>query len=82
MISLHPLVAQVRFFKVTPCFILRLMLPAETPRANRFAFPPRIMLWQHMGDLRPLGGISKGKWNDRVKEYTYERVADHWQGTE
>ena len=39
----------------------RLMLPVEVPQAYRFAVPSRIVLWQHMDDLRPLGGITKEK---------------------
>ena len=31
--------------------IERLMLPAEAPRAYRFAVPSRIVLWQHVDDL-------------------------------
>ena len=34
------------------------MLPAEAPRACSFAVPSKIMLWQHVVDLRPLGGIT------------------------
>ena len=42
------------------------MLPAEAPRACSFAIPSRIVLWQHVGDLRPVGGISKEKWITRA----------------
>ena len=38
------------------------MLPAEAPRTYSFAVPLRIVLWQHVSDLRPLDGISKEKW--------------------
>ena len=38
------------------------MLPADAPRANSFAVPSRIVLWQHVGDLWLLGGITKEKW--------------------
>ena len=38
------------------------MLPGEAPQAYNFALPSRIVLWQHGGDLRPLGGITKEKW--------------------
>ena len=38
------------------------MLSAETPHVYSFAVPSRIVLWQHVGDLWPLGGITKGKW--------------------
>ena len=37
------------------------MLPAEASRAYSFAVLSRIVLWQHVGDLRPLGGITKEK---------------------
>ena len=37
------------------------MLPAEAPRAYSFAVPSKIVLWQHVGDLRPPGGITKEK---------------------
>ena len=39
--------------------IERVMLPAEVPRAYSFAVPARIVLWQHVGDHRPLDGIIK-----------------------
>ena len=42
------------------------MLPAEDLRAYNFAVPSRKMLWQHVGDIRPLGGIVKEKWNARA----------------
>ena len=42
------------------------MLPAEVPRAYSFAVLSRIVLWQNVGDLRPLCGISKEKWPARV----------------
>ena len=42
------------------------MLPAEAPRAYSFAVLLRRMLWQHVDDLRPLGGISKEKWPARA----------------
>ena len=37
------------------------MQPVEAPRAYGLAVPSRIVLWQHVSDLRPLGGISKEK---------------------
>ena len=37
------------------------MLPAEAPRTYSITGPLRIVLWEHVGDLRPLGGISKEK---------------------
>ena len=42
------------------------MLPAEAPRAYNFAVPSRIVLWQHVGDLKPLGSITKEKWPARA----------------
>ena len=42
------------------------MLPAEAPSAYSFAVPARIVLWQHVGDLRPLGSITKEKWPARA----------------
>ena len=42
------------------------MLPAEAPRALTFADLSRIVLWYHMGDLKPLGGINKENWPARV----------------
>ena len=39
------------------------MLPAEAPCAYSFAVPFRIVLWQHVGDLRPLSIITKEKWS-------------------
>ena len=35
------------------------MLPAEVPHTYSIAVPLRIVLWQHVGDLRPLSGSSK-----------------------
>ena len=32
------------------------MLPVEAPRAYNVAVLVRMVLWQHVGDLRPLGG--------------------------
>ena len=46
------------------------MLPAKAPRAYNFAVPSRIVLWQHVGDLRPLDGITKEKWPTRVGAQT------------
>ena len=37
------------------------MLPVETLCVYNFSVPSSIVLWQHMGDLRPLGGITKEK---------------------
>ena len=57
-------------YHLTPChshsdtsfLIERLMLPAEAPQAYSFAVSSMIVLWQHVGDLWPLGGITKEKW--------------------
>ena len=46
------------------------MLPADAPRAYNFAVPLRIVLWQHVGDLRPLGGITIEKWPARAEART------------
>ena len=35
------------------------MLPAEASQAYSFAVLSRIVLWQNVGDLRPLGGITE-----------------------
>ena len=50
----------------------RLMLPAEAPCADSIAFPSRIVLWQHVGDLRPLGGSNKKKWPARAEARTWD----------
>ena len=64
MVSLRSLVARVTSLLSDASFhIERLMLPAEAPRAYSLAVPLRIVLWQHVGDLRPLGGITKEKWS-------------------
>ena len=42
------------------------MLTVEAPRAYSFAVLSRIVLWQHVGDLRPLGRITKEKWPSRA----------------
>ena len=68
MVGLHLLVVRL---KVTSRFCFeRLMLPAEAPRAYSFAVPSRIVLWQHVGDLRPLSGSSKEKWPVRTGALT------------
>ena len=46
------------------------MLQAEAPRAYSIAVPSRIVLWQHVGDLRPLSGSSKEKWPARAGAQT------------
>ena len=38
------------------------MLPTGAPQAYNIAVPSRTVLWQHVGDLWPLGGIIKEKW--------------------
>ena len=68
MVGLRPLVARVKFFLSDALFLIeRLMLPTEAPCAYNFAVPSRIVLWQHVGDLRPLGGITKDKWPARAR---------------
>ena len=63
MVGLRQLVEQVRFFLSDASFLIeRLMLPAEAPRSYSFAVLSRIVLWQNMGDLRSLDGITKEKW--------------------
>ena len=42
------------------------MLPAEAPRAYNVAVPARIVLWQHVGDLRPLSNSIEEKWLARA----------------
>ena len=67
MVGLRPLVARVRFFLSDASFLIEwLMLSAEAPRANSIAVPSKIVLWQHVGDLRPLGGSCKEKWPARA----------------
>ena len=46
------------------------MLPAEAPRTYSFAVPSRIVLWQHVDDLRPLSGITIEKWPTRAEART------------
>ena len=48
------------------------MLPVKAPCAYNFAVPLRIVLWQHVGDLRPLGDFSKEKWPAHVNTQTYD----------
>ena len=48
------------------------MLPVEAPCAYSFVVLLRIVLWQHVGDLRPLGGITIEKWPVRAKARTRE----------
>ena len=48
------------------------MLPEEALCAYSFAVPLRIVLWQHVGDLRPLSGITKEKWPARAGARTQD----------
>ena len=67
MVVLCLLVAQVSFFLSDVSFLVeRLMLLVEAPRAYNFAVPLRIVLWQHVSDLWPLGGFTKEKWPVRA----------------
>ena len=50
------------------------MLPVEAPQAYSVAVPSRIVLLQHMGDLRPLGSITKEKWLARAGARTRDSV--------
>ena len=43
----------------------RLILPAEAHSAYNVAVQARMVLWQHVGDFRPLGGSNKEKWPAR-----------------
>ena len=70
MVSLHPLVAWVRYSSDVLLHMERFMLPAEAPRAYSFAVLLRIVLWQHVGDLRPLGGITIKKRPARARAQT------------
>ena len=51
------------------------MLPAKAPRAYSFAVPLRIVLWQHVGELKPLGGITNEKWPAHAGARTREEEA-------
>ena len=72
MVGFRPLVRRVRIFFINNVLyhIERFMLPAEAPRAYSIIVPLRIVLWQHVGDLRPLGGITKEKWPARARART------------
>ena len=48
------------------------MLSTEAPRAYSLAVSSRIVLWQHVANLRPLGGISKEKWPARAGDLTQD----------
>ena len=48
------------------------MLLAEAHQAYTFAVSSKIVLLQHVGDLRPLGGISKEKWPARAGVQTQD----------
>ena len=70
MVGLCPLVAWVRFFILSDALFLlinRLMLPAKAPRTYNIAVPVRKVLWQHVGDLRPLGSGNEEKWPARAE---------------
>ena len=54
--------------------IERLMLPVEAPRVSSFAVLSRIVLRQHVGDLRPLGSITKEKWTARAGTQTRDSL--------
>ena len=41
-------------------------MPAEALQAYSFVVLSRIVLWQHVGDLRPLSGFTKEKWPARA----------------
>ena len=55
-------------------------MPAEAPCARSFGVPSRIVLWQLVGDLRPLGSITKEKLpagtgtRTQVSELVYDRL--------
>ena len=46
------------------------MLPAEASHAYNVAVPARMVLWQHVGHLRPLGGSNEEKWPARAEPPT------------
>ena len=71
MVGFLPLLARIIFFlSDAPFHIERLMLPVEAIQAYSFAVLSRIVLWQHVGDLKPLNGISKEKWPARAGAQT------------
>ena len=74
MVGLRPLVERVRFFFLSDALFLinRLMLPAEASRAYNVAVPVRMMLWQHVDDLRPLSDSIKKKWPAHAKARTWD----------
>ena len=72
MVSLSLLVVRVSVLSDALFLIKRLMLPAEAPHAYNFAVPLKIVLWQHVGDLRPLGGSNKEKWLARAGARTWD----------
>ena len=61
------LVSSVRFLSGASFLVERLMLPAEAFHAYNFAVASRIVLWQHVGDLWPLGSCTKEKWPARAR---------------
>ena len=48
------------------------MLPAEAPRAYNVAVPAKMVLWQHVGDLRTLSGSNVEKWPARAEARTQD----------
>ena len=52
------------------------MLPAEARRAYSFVVPSRIVLWQHVGNLWPLGAITKEKWSANTRTRTRDSELD------
>ena len=47
-------------------------MSAEAPRAYNFPVLLRILLWQHVGDLRLLSGITKENWSTRARAQTQD----------
>ena len=61
--GLYALILGLDFLSYVSFLIERLMLPVEAPSAySSIAVLSRIVLWQRVGDLKSLGGISKEKW--------------------
>ena len=48
------------------------MLPAEAPLAYNVAVPARMVLWQHVGDLRPLSDNNVEKWPAHAEARTWD----------
>ena len=72
MVGLRPLVAQRGLdFLSDALFLLdRLRMPAEAPRTYNVAVPARMVLWQHVGDLRPLSSSNEETWPARAEART------------